>query len=701
MGVQRMQAPFLAASVQSLLNQCDLLRVFLGEGVEPAACLEHSRIAVRQASYWDERGDAACFAWMDADDPPGFRVMARSGIVYPPNFCAVLSQTFARWGGRVIVGTDGWFLPQPFRTILDARHVSSLAFDCPVHVLATDAILLHSEQVQMAPDQFLGAPELTLARYAQAHALPMVVVHHRPGWLQRATPPSLAGQTVHRDAVWTVQSGPRRKVAIVLVADADERCTEAMAAWGEHTKDCVLVLIVVPTSSNGTLADSIAKCDVAHEIHIVPHIESTSAAIRLALRLVAAIGPDMAVITSDALRPMSPAWSAAALDLCSGGGAVFGATRGRGDGHPRFVTVRRSGSVAFICSGAALNAWLDHATLAERSADLAHLWEYARPAGVDIGLVTALERQFLLVGQNVLLVSPADSTVLPHRIPPLRVDSVFERRVVINLDRRVDRWNATSAELIRAGITVVRWPAIDATDPTVAEDYAHYRSTMPVDCHADMPTLQSSFEFFNDYLSQRSRVAYLEQKGTKAIASAGAWAYLRTWRDILHRSLQDGIGSILVMDDDIVLHRDTELLFAAAMASIPQDWLILQMGTLQHHWTPEWMTPCGSLLYRTNGAAVGSHAVGLREPVFRSLLAQIDRMEMPFDIGPLAAVIRSFRNRSFVIRPNIAIQRLDGMSDIQSSAFHSEFDIFAVAATYRWNLPDYPGLACAGVQTTI
>jgi len=143
-----------------------------------------------------------------------------------------------------------------------------------------------------------------------------------------------------------------------------------------------------------------------------------------------------------------------------------------------------------------------------------------------------------------------------------------------------------------------------------------------------------------------------------------------------------------VLDDDVVLHKQTRQLFATTYPQVPPDWLILQLGTLQYHWEEPWMTWRSECVYSSNGAAIGSHAVGIRSEVIPFLLEQVRRRELPYDDGALSAATRAFKNRNFVIFPNLAIQDLES-SDIQSSGFQHRRSREEIAETYRWKLSDY------------
>ena len=265
----------------------------------------------------------------------------------------------------------------------------------------------------------------------------------------------------------------------------------------------------------------------------------------------------------------------------------------------------------------------------------------------------------------------------------------FRRIVYINLDRRPDRRRAVEAEFARHGISAERFSAFDGGNPALRAEYdAYAREPLRDVVEATRPAPGTS-DFFMRYDSQAARVASLEQTfGAKAIRSAGAWAYLRGWQTLLEHSLENEIETLLVFDDDVLLHRNTNRIFSRVIRELPSDWLVLQLGTLQYQWNPPWVEWQSKTLYQTNGHAVGSHAVGLRFEAMVYLLDRIKMMEMPMDVGALSSITRDFSNRCFVVFPNVAIQSLAD-SDIGTSDFQKSRSVEDVAALHRWQLSDY------------
>src|SRR5262249_53903908 len=160
----------------------------------------------------------------------------------------------------------------------------------------------------------------------------------------------------------------------------------------------------------------------------------------------------------------------------------------------------------------------------------------------------------------------------------------------LNLDRRKDRWHAVSQQFARAGIRCERLSATDGSSPDVAVEYDAYRALPLARVSGDVPPVRYQTELYLKYASQRARLAYLEgQSGRKAITSAGAWGYLKSYERVLEEGLANQTKSMIVFDDDVVLHKDFRSIFSAAVQQLPADWLILQLGTLQYDWTERWV----------------------------------------------------------------------------------------------------------------
>ena len=265
---------------------------------------------------------------------------------------------------------------------------------------------------------------------------------------------------------------------------------------------------------------------------------------------------------------------------------------------------------------------------------------------------------------------------------------LVDRVVVVNLDRRRDRMRTVDEQLRALGVPYLRFAAVDGRDPEVAAAWRSY-AAQPLAAHPAGERAARSYRDF--YLGDRepaARVAFFEQaRGSKAIATAGAWGLLLSMTAVIEETLAAGADSVLILEDDVLFHRQIATRLARVGRSLPSDWLVLQLGALQLHWEPDWITWHSPELYRCNGSSYGAHAVILRRAVLGELLAACRRRDLPYDIGALQEIKRRYRERCFTCYPNLAIQDAAD-SEIGMSRLGPAGSIPA-GNPYRWHLPDY------------
>jgi GR25 family glycosyltransferase involved in LPS biosynthesis len=738
--------PMLRDAVACLLLQCDRVRVFLNDYADVPDFLRHPRVDVKRSQDFDDKGDAGKFGWIDTKEPAGFRVIADDDLIFSPDFVENMTKRAGAYGDKVILCTHGVTLRQPIveyynpvsRSVVHFQ--SRLPHDRTVHVAGTNSIVYHSEHVRMtwADFMFRNMADIFLARYAQEKCIPIVAVERPQFWVRQNTQEGgfesiyesslkrtrskfdsslLQDGVVRRIAPLTTQPTVRPKVAVCLIATSTSQLNAALESF-ERTcgLDFDWVVLLTPGNEDPALRDHMATVNCVHELHIVaPAGARLAERIARMFELAGTLKLNLVVIALDAIRFESGSWTRNVL------GINLGEERGLSltvnlNGNEEIVVTAGAPAQNFVAGAMLLDgralrelavpglggegllrAFPDNGDPRPRQSSLPPA--VLRAAGEGIGFDRLTEARALARDADTAG-SPAPTTIKrPNAIPALAINDIFERVIVINLDRRPDRWAQMSQRLETAGIRAERFPAVDGRAKQVATEFEEYAKQPLAQVSAAVRPIRSSWDFFNDYDSQRARLAYLEaNEKTKAIRSAGAWAYLRTWEQILEQAVTDQLDSLLIFDDDVAFHRQTPRVFAAVAATLPDDWLVLQLGTLQYHWTEEWISPQSRFLYRSNGSAIGSHAVGLRFDAFPFLLDHIKRMELPLDIGALSAATHAFSKRCFVTLPNLAIQQLAD-SDIRTSDFQRQRSFEESAQVYRWNLEDYD-LSCVNQRNT-
>lgn len=271
---------------------------------------------------------------------------------------------------------------------------------------------------------------------------------------------------------------------------------------------------------------------------------------------------------------------------------------------------------------------------------------------------------------------------------PCTINDFFQRVIVINLDRRRDRWNRICRSLQCANIEAQRFSAIDGRAPDIEAAYSDYARKPTAKAPPQGPPVRYFWEVARGAVSRQAALAYLERDGQRAIGSPGAWAYLKTIEVILKKALADAIQTLLVFDDDVMIHRECQHLFSNAVAELPNDWRVFLLGVMQHNWDEASIAWTSPSLYSSRSGAIGSHAVGLRSDTFLPLLREIEQMDMPYDVGALSTVMRAMPN--YVVYPNIAIQCVESnVSDIQTSKFLTNHSAAFISDTFRWRLGEY------------
>ncbi|MGK7871394.1 glycosyltransferase family 25 protein [Falsiroseomonas sp. E2-1-a20] len=726
-------------AVSSLLPQCDRIRVFLDGDGEVPPILSHPRVEIRRSSDFDVLGPLGRFSWHNELDAPGYRLALDDRLIYPADFAAEMVAGCRRSNDQAFVGLAGALLRQPQRP---GAHPASwwlaaengLAADRGMHLLSTGTLCWHSAHRPFGRGELKhrGSLDVQLALLAQRQAIPMVALARPTNWVQgpgtdpATTPRDDAGldgrvplALLRRAWPVTIQPSRRAKLVLCLVVAEAKPAAALLGDWvAQAGTGYDWAVILCPIGEGADLWSWAETAALPAELHLAGRPDMP-ASLRLtsALMLAQRLGAETLCVVTDALRVEGGTWIGATLGALAGAGgaALFGhadpdgrlqlsQNDGGDSGLPALIVTPMGLALAagdadpgFRSATAALRDWARRLHLAQSRSSSGRV-KTIPDVSRDLRAVAApaagsVDREPAIAGPD------ARARVGWLHIPSTRPDAsivqatglgdLFERIVVINLDRRPDRWRRMQARLARAGIAAGRVAAVDGHAPEVLASYAAYAAQPIRSPPPGVREVRSTWQFSRDYDSQAARVAFEERRlGRKAIGSAGAWAYLLTWQGILEQAIEDGVETLLVLDDDVVFHHALSPLIDTVRRELPKDWLVLQLGTLQHNWDTEALTRISRHLYRTDGAAVGSHAVGLSAAILPFLLDLVERRELPFDIGPLAAGCLAFREHCLAVLPNAAIQTLED-SDIGTSSFQHGRSPAEAAAAYRWHLPDY------------
>ena len=278
-------------------------------------------------------------------------------------------------------------------------------------------------------------------------------------------------------------------------------------------------------------------------------------------------------------------------------------------------------------------------------------------------------------------------------------EDLFEHVVVINLDRRKDRMSAVADQLTRLGVQFERFSAFDGQTPQVAAEWQAY-SDKQRSLSNDPRQVENWRDFYLGDKPHEARVQFFEKnRGQPAIATTGAWGVYRSMRSVIQNAVASNVESLLILEDDVLFHRDTVEIWQKVTAELPKNWQILQLGAMQLHWEDDWIEWHSQHLYKCLGSSLACHAVALRSDAMRAILARSHDPDLPFDIGPMTEVKRIYQNRCFTVYPNLAIQDAKDSEIGMSQIFASEAK--KTNNVYRWDWSLYgPSTLRANGSTT-
>ena len=184
------------------------------------------------------------------------------------------------------------------------------------------------------------------------------------------------------------------------------------------------------------------------------------------------------------------------------------------------------------------------------------------------------------------------------------LNSFFDRVVLINLARRPDRLEKFTAQAEAVGLQFERFEAIDARTENL---------TPPQACAA-------------------------------------------SHREVVTRAKADGIGRLLIFEDDAVFAPHFEAACEVVLAMVPSDWQMFYLGSWPHS-----IIPVNTLIARTLGT-ICTHAYGFKSDVF-DLVIESSMGPTPID-NELS--IRHGTIRTYMAHPSIVTQE-PGFSDIRNT----------------------------------
>ncbi len=229
------------------------------------------------------------------------------------------------------------------------------------------------------------------------------------------------------------------------------------------------------------------------------------------------------------------------------------------------------------------------------------------------------------------------------------INTYFDRIFVINLKSRTDRREAMIKKLKNVNIT--NYEFVDAING------------------AEQP-------YYNLYLQRLHTRGFFE--GT------GAFGILYSVLKVLMVSKINNYKKILILEDDVIFHKNFTILFNQKIQKIPQ-WKLLYFGTSMEKWRIKERSSINHLngYLVSRGQIQGAFAIGIDSSIFQELINLIQVTNKPWDIGPLKEINLKYNFQVFSFYPYLTI------CETKDSSIRPGIELNNFAIQCGWNLDDF------------
>jgi hypothetical protein len=172
---------------------------------------------------------------------------------------------------------------------------------------------------------------------------------------------------------------------------------------------------------------------------------------------------------------------------------------------------------------------------------------------------------------------------------------------------------------------------------------------------------------------------YDMMNGRKLFENIDSYARSISMYHIFGDAITKQYKRILVLDDNIILHKDFKTLIVDKLEKY-RSWKLLYFGTVQKDWNNAYPVGQDRDCYLPLGSAVASYATGFDSSIFGVLSDKIKLMLMPYDKGPMVSIQTNSAKECLVLYPNLVISDNEQIVDFG--------DVESVNSK-RWNLDMY------------
>jgi hypothetical protein len=185
----------LPRTVESLLSQVDVVRVYLNGYTDVPDCLRHERIVVARSQDHGDLGAAGKFFW--CEEASGYELHCDDDFIYPKDHAARLVEAIERYGRKAAVSLHGSVIVSPVLSYFRSRVLyhwnQEQEHDVPVHVLGTGVLGYHSSTISICRRDFRepNMADIGFGSVCAVQGVFRVVLAHRKGaGLAYVPPPS-------------------------------------------------------------------------------------------------------------------------------------------------------------------------------------------------------------------------------------------------------------------------------------------------------------------------------------------------------------------------------------------------------------------------------------------------------------------------------------------------------------------------------
>jgi hypothetical protein len=154
------------------------------------------------------------------------------------------------------------------------------------------------------------------------------------------------------------------------------------------------------------------------------------------------------------------------------------------------------------------------------------------------------------------------------------------------------------------------------------------------------------------------------------------------WLAILDHIVNSGNERTLVLEDDVVFHREFPTEFDRRTKIIQEDWLLFFLGSSQHMWHDE-----GAIFPETDAPEYynvrdtwGAFAVGVSREAAIRMLEKHRKLDCRIDICTTQVITKKHSDRCFAAYPHIAVP------DVRFSDLRKGSDLAEYAKFHRWSV---------------